>query len=244
MSAPTSVPQQESTSPTPGPSDVRPHGAQQVISVLTGNWVFLALIAVTAVFAVWGGGTFLSVSNFRDILWNSSTIILLAIGTSFLIIGGQLDLSIGSVLVFSSVVGAKVIVMISGTAGPGGAYPHPILGILVGGLVCIITGAAWGLLNGILVTRLKIPSFVVTLGTLGMALGLAQVIGKGTDVVGLPPSSMQKFLSTQQLLGIKIVVWIALAIALIAGIVLAKTRFGRYTYAVGSNSEAARRGGV
>ncbi|RFA17797.1 sugar ABC transporter permease [Subtercola boreus] len=228
---------------TPANRESRSLGAR-ALSGLTSSWVFLALIAVIVVFSVWGGGTFLSLDNFRDILWNSSTIILLAVGTSYLIIGGQLDLSIGAVLVFSSVVGAKVIVALSGTPLEDGSYPNAVPAILIGGVVCIVVGAVWGSINGILVTRLKIPSFVVTLGTLGMALGLAQVIGMGTDVVGLPPSIVQQALGTQNLLGIKLVVWISVGIALIAGLILAFTRFGRYTYAIGSNSEAARRGGV
>jgi len=225
--------------PSPGLRDRR-----RLLIALTGNWVFLALLAVIVVFAAWGGSTFLSLSNFRDILWNSTTIILLAVGTAYLIIGGQLDLSIGSVLVFSAVVGAKIIVALSGTANGQGVVPHATLAIVVGGLACVLIGATWGFVNGQLVTRLKIPSFVVTLGTLGMALGLAQVIGKGTDVVGLPPSPVQRALGTSDLFGIKLVVWIALVIALVAGVVLAKTRFGQYTYAIGSNAEAARRSGI
>jgi len=216
----------------------------RVVAALTGNWVFLALIGVIVVFALWGGTTFLSISNFRDILWNSTSIILLAIGTSFLIIGGQLDLSIGSVLVFSSVVGAKIVIAASGTVDADGHASHATVGLIIGGISCIVIGGAWGFVNGQLVTRLKIPSFVVTLGTLGMAIGLSQVIGKGTDVVGLPSSRLQQALGTQDWFGIKIVVWIALILAVIAGIVLAKTRFGQYTYAIGSNSEAARRGGI
>ncbi len=228
----------------PTPANAHQDRARRVLIALTGNWVFLALVAVIVVFAVWGGGIFLSVGNFQNILWNSTTIILLAVGTAYLIIGGQLDLSIGAVLVFSSVVGAKIIVALSGEPAADGSYPGALTGILVGGVACVLIGAAWGVLNGVLVTRLKIPSFVVTLGTLGMALGLAQVIGSGTDVVGLPPSTVQRALGTQDLFGVKIVVWIAVAIAVVAGLVLAKTRFGRYTYAIGSNVEAARRGAI
>ena len=114
---------------------------------------------------------------------------------------------------------------------------------MAGFAVAIGIGAAWGLLNGVLVTKLKIPSFIVTLGTLGMALGLAQVITHGADVTGLP-TQMVNDIGLKQLLGLPVPVWIAALIALVAGAVLAKTVFGRYTYAVGSNSEAARRSGV
>ncbi|WP_406516231.1 SMP-30/gluconolactonase/LRE family protein [Streptomyces sp. NBC_00873] len=105
--------------------------------------------------------------------------------------------------------------------------------------VSIAVGAAWGLLNGVLVTRLKIPSFIITLGTLGMALGMAQVITKGTDVTGLPPQ-MVTAIGMNQILGLPLPVWIAAIVAVVAGLVLARTRFGRYTYAIGSNTEGAR----
>ncbi|HEX5113582.1 MAG TPA: ABC transporter permease [Pseudonocardiaceae bacterium] len=215
---------------------------RQVLTTLTGNWVFLALIVLIVVFTVDSGSTFFAVSNFRNILLNASDTMLLAVGSAYLIIGGQLDLSIGSVLVFSQVIGAKVVVAVSGTP-VGGVFPHALLGIAAGIVASVVVGAAWGLLNGVLVTRLRIPSFIVTLGTLGMALGLAQVITAGRDVTGLPPQ-IATGLGFRQVLGLPLPVWVALVVALIAGLFLAKTRFGRYTYAVGSNSEAARRSGI
>jgi ribose transport system permease protein len=218
-----------------------PSRARRAAGTLTGNWVFLALVVLVVFFSAKAGGTFFNVSNFRDIVFNASGTMLLAVGAAYLIIGGQLDLSIGSVLVFSEVLAAKVIVALSGSAAAG--YPHGISAIAAGFAVCIGTGAAWGLLNGVLVTKLKIPSFIVTLGTLGMALGLAQVITHGADVTGLP-TQMVNDIGLKQLLGLPVPVWVALLIALIAGAVLAKTSFGRYTYAVGSNSEAARRSGI
>lgn len=216
---------------------------RRALALVTSNWVFLALIVLIAFFAIKAGTTFFAVDNFRNIAFNASGTLLLAVGTSFLIIGGQLDLSIGSVLVFSEVVGAKVIVAVAGTPDGTGTFPHPILGIGVGIAVAVACGAAWGVLNGLLVTLLKIPSFIVTLGSLGMALGLAQVITTGTDVTGVPPQ-MAADLGFKRLLGLPLPVWIALAVALFAGLVLAKTGFGRRTYAIGSNSEAARRSGI
>jgi ribose transport system permease protein len=146
------------------------------------------------------------------------------------------------VLVFSSVVGSKVIVSMAGTPVEG-VYPHALPAIVVGVLVSTVVGGLWGLFNGILVTRLRIPSFIVTLGTLGMALGLAQVITSGTDVTGLPVSMATQF-GAKNFLGITIPVWIAVVLLVITGLVLATTQFGRYTYATGSNSEAARRSGI
>lgn len=210
-------------------------------TALTSNWVFLALVVLVALFAIKAGGTFFNLDNFRNILFNASSTMLLAVGTAFLIIGGQLDLSIGSVLVFGQVIGAKVTVALTGT--PEGGYSNAAVAIAVGIAVSIAVGAAWGLFNGILVTRLRIPSFIITLGTLGMALGLAQVITEGRDVTGLPPQMITD-LGLKQLFGLPLTVWIAAIIAVVAGVVLATTGFGRHTYAIGSNSEAARRSGI
>jgi ribose transport system permease protein len=233
LTAPPAAPADQAESPR--------HPARRVAETLTGNWVFLALLVLVALFSVKAGQTFFDVNNFRNILFNASGTMLLAVGTAFLIIGGQLDLSIGSVLVFSQVIGVKVILAVSGGAAAG--YPNAALGIALGIAVSIGVGAAWGLLNGVLVTRLKIPSFIITLGSLGMALGLAQVITKGTDVTGVPPA-MVTGIGVRQVLGLPLPVWIAAVIAVVAGLVLATTRFGRYTYAIGSNAEAARRSGI
>lgn len=218
-----------------------PDPRRRLATALTSNWVFLALVVLVALFWIKAGGTFFNLDNFRNILFNASATMLLAVGTAFLIIGGQLDLSIGSVLVFSQVIGAKVIVALTGA--PEGGYSNAAVAIAVGIVVSIAVGAVWGLFNGILVTRLRIPSFIITLGTLGMALGLAQVITKGTDVTGLPPQMITD-LGLKQLLGLPLTVWIAVVIAAVAGLVLATTGFGRYTYAIGSNPEAARRSGI
>ncbi|WP_432144085.1 ABC transporter permease [Streptomyces sp. bgisy084] len=215
--------------------------ARRIATTVTGNWVFLALIVLIVYFSVTAGDRFLDINNFRNVLFNASGTMLLAVGTAFLIIGGQLDLSIGSVLVFSEVIGAKVIIAVSGSAAQ--SYPNATVAIALGIVVSIGVGAAWGLLNGVLVTRLKIPSFIITLGTLGMALGLAQVITKGTDVSGIPPQ-MITGIGVRSVLGLPLPVWIAAVVAVVAGLVLARTQFGRYTYAIGSNPEAARRSGI
>lgn len=217
-------------------------GRRRAFDLLTGNWVFLALIVIIALFTVKGGSAFFSFDNFSLMLANNAVVIFLAIGMTFLIIGGQLDLSIGSVLVFSSVVGAKVVVAMAGTPVDG-VYPNALLAIVVGIVASTLVGGLWGMFNGILVTRLKIPSFIVTLGTLGMALGLAQVLTRGTDVTGLPIVIATQF-GAKNFLGITLPVWIAVLLLIICGLILATTEFGRYTYATGSNSEAARRSGI
>jgi len=99
------------------------------------------------------------------------------------------------------------------------------------------------LLNGFLVAKAKIPPLIVTLGTLSIALGLAQVITGGIDVRSVP-EALTDFNTHIKILGIPSLPFVALVVVIIGGIVLHKTRFGRYTYAIGSNEEAARRVGV
>ena len=99
------------------------------------------------------------------------------------------------------------------------------------------------MLNGVLVAKAKIPALIVTLGTLSVALGLAQVITDGIDVRAVP-TAMTDFNTYIKILGIPSLPFIALIVLIIGGIVLHRTKFGRYTYAVGSNEEATRRVGV
>jgi ribose transport system permease protein len=235
----------ETTTPSQSRRAAQGERSARLTRVLAGAWIYLALLIVIVAFSIWGGSDFLAVSNFKDVLYNSSAIALLAIGSAFLIISGQLDLSLGSVLVFSSVVGAKVMGALSGTAAQHatGQYPHATRGIVAGIVVCILCGAAWGFFNGLVVTRWRMPSFIVTLGTLGMALGLAEVITKGTNVSTIPPQ-IQSAVGSRELAGIPLLVIVSAVIALVAGIMLAKTRFGLATYAIGSNNEGARRAGL
>ena len=153
---------------------------------------------------------------------------------TFVIITSGIDLSIGSVLVFSSVVSAKVMEAIGGEG----------VGVALAGIVAaVLSGVAWGVINGVLIAKSKIPPLIVTLGTLSIALGLAQIITGGLDIRAVP-DSLSDTIGYGRVLGIPMLTLIALIVLIIGGIALHKTRFGRYTYAVGSNEEAARRVGV
>jgi ribose transport system permease protein len=204
------------------------------ITSLQSVWILGVLVVIVAFFSVAAGGKFFSPSNFSLISQNIAVWAVLGVGMTFVIITSGIDLSIGSVLVFSSVVAAKVMQSI-GSNGWGTAA--------IGILAALITGALWGLLNGFLVAKAKIPPLIVTLGTLSIALGLAQVITGGIDVRSVP-EALTDFNTYIKILGIPSLPFVALVVVIIGGIVLHKTRFGRYTYAIGSNEEAARRVGV
>jgi ribose transport system permease protein len=151
------------------------------------------------------------------------------------IVTAGIDLSVGSVLVFSGVIAAKFMNELGGESW----------GVLIAGCAAALaSGCAWGALNGFLVAKAKIPSFIVTLGTLGMALGSALLITGGVDERNVPFKLITTIGSGRLFDQIPWLVVIAAVVALVFGIVLAQTRFGRYTYAIGSNMEGARRSGV
>ena len=101
----------------------------------------------------------------------------------------------------------------------------------------------WGILNGFLIAKAKIPPLIVTLGSLSVALGLAQVITGGVDIRSVP-EALTDFNTYGKILGIPALPFVALIVVIIGGIVLHKTKFGRYTYAIGSNELGARRVGI
>jgi ribose/xylose/arabinose/galactoside ABC-type transport system permease subunit len=172
---------------------------------------------------------FLSVSNLLNILLATATIGILAIGATYVISAGGLDLSLGSVMGLAGVAGAYVSVMLGAPAA-------------VGALACLGAGAAAGWVNGTLVTRAGVPAFIVTLGMLGLARGLALVISDGRSIYGLPPGLV--YLGQGRPFGVPMPVFIFLGAALVAHYALAYTRFGRHTLALGDKEAAARAAGI
>jgi len=195
--------------------------------------MLLILAAIIAMFAFLSPTTFFTVSNAQGIFSNTAILLVVAVGATFIIITSGIDLSVGSVLVFSSVVGAQAMAAVGGDS---------LGAILVGLLATLVSGGAWGLLNGVLIARAKVPPFVTTLGTLGAAYGLALVISGGVDVRSVPGPLVQ--FGNGRWLGVPVIAVIAAVIATLAGLVLATTVFGRRTYAIGSNEESARRAGI
>ncbi len=172
---------------------------------------------------------FLSVSNFLNILLATSTIGVLAIAATFVIGSGGLDLSLGSVMGLSGVAGAYVAVNMGMPTAFGVA-------------ASILAGSLAGYINGQLVTRAFVPAFIATLGMLGLARGLALVISDGRVIYGLPAAMV--YIGQGRPLGIPMPVIIFVLTALVTHYILAFTRFGRYTLAIGDNENAARTAGI
>ncbi len=205
--------------------------------LLTGSStsILLILIALIAVFSILRFEQFFGVANARNIATDAAVLLVIATGLTFVIITAGIDLSVGAVLVFAGVVSAKTM-----TAMGGNDWGV----ILVGLAVALVAGGAWGVLNGLLVTKANIPAFIATLGTLGMALGSALLLTGGVDERNVPFKLIETIGSGRLFGEIPILVLIAAAVAIVFAIILAQTRFGRYTYAIGSNLEGTRRSGV
>jgi ribose transport system permease protein len=173
---------------------------------------------------------FLSVSNILNILLATSTIGILAIGATMILSSNGLDLSVGSVLGFSGVAGAYLV------AVAGMPWPFAIIGALA-------AGALAGAINGFLITRSRIPAFIVTLGMLGIARGFALIIApNGGAIYGLAPEIV--YLGQGRPLGIPTPVIILALTAMCAHYLLAYSRFGRHTLAMGDSEAAARATGI
>jgi ribose transport system permease protein len=172
---------------------------------------------------------FLSLSNFLNILLATSTIGVLAIGATLILSSAGLDLSLGSVLGLAGVAGAYLVVE------AGLPWPMAVVG-------CLGAGALAGWVNGELITRTRIPAFIVTLGMLGIARGIALIIPDGRAIYGLPAPVV--YLGQGRPLGIPMPVVIFIAVAIVVHYFLAYTRFGKHTLAMGDNEAAARATGI
>jgi ribose transport system permease protein len=170
---------------------------------------------------------FLSVSNFLNILLATSVIGVLAIGATFVISSAGIDLSVGSVLAFASIVGCLAM----------SVMPWPM-----GIAICILAGMFAGAINGFLIARAGIPAFIVTLGMLGVARGAALVLTNGLPIYGLPDPVI--YIGQGRPFGIPAPVIVFALTAIVAHVALAHTRFGRHAQIIGDNEGAARAMGI
>jgi ribose/xylose/arabinose/galactoside ABC-type transport system permease subunit len=183
---------------------------------------YLALFIVVVTFSILAPQQFLSVANLSVVLQNSAVLCIVAIGVTFIIIGGSIDLSVGSVMAFSGAITASM----TATWGAWAFIISPIVGLLVGAV------------SGSIFVYGRIPSFVVSLGMLSIARG-ATIIFTGGTPVAIPLDSTFYMFGTPP-----VPIIIAVITAVIAAALMHYTTFGRYTYAIGGDEEKARILGV
>ncbi|WP_370950392.1 ABC transporter permease [Amycolatopsis sp. cg5] len=204
-------------------------------------WIALVLIALIVVFTAIAPNEFATLFTFQTLLIETSVLLVLSVGMTFVIITSGIDLSVGSVLIFAGMVAGKTMEGLS----PDGDATKAGWGIIFAGLAAaVVAGTAWGLLNGFLIAVAKIPPLIVTLGTMGGALGAAYLLNNGSDVRSVPTELNKTLGYGTSFGGVPNLVLVAVVITLIGAWLLHTTKFGRYTYAVGSNAEAARRVGI
>ena len=201
-------------------------------------WLFLALLLVG--FEVWArasyGSTFvLSVYNAQSIAIFTVAPLLLALGETFVIIAGGIDLSVGFIMGLSAVIAAQATNSVGGANSGFGAM---LAGIVAGMLVALIPGAV----NGWLISKLKVPPFIGTLGLYGVARGVAFLLANGTTV----PINNPWFaaLGNGRVLGVPVIVIVTVLFLIGMSYLLSQTRFGQHTYAVGASEQAALRAGI
>jgi ribose transport system permease protein len=237
MARPTLAPGTPGTPGTqPRAAGLRGHPLVRRTLAAGETWVFAALIIMMAIFTGLSPGKFLTLNDLSLNAQTTAPFLLMAVGETFVIITAGIDLSVGFVLVLCGVVAGEYYLSNGGAnAGVGTIWVGAILGLA--------TGAAFGALQGVAVAKLKIPPLIATLMGLGIAEGLSYLITGGHDLPSVP-NTLVSSIGTGSIAGVQWLIVISFLATLLFGLILALTRFGRYTYAIGSNPEAARRAGI
>lgn len=206
----------------------RKMAARGVRSVVTAAIGFFILFLIFSVLSP----QFRSGNNIQNLLRQIAPTLIIGIGQGFVLITGNIDLAVGSVV--------GMACMTAGTLMSRGMNPL---------LACVITLAfslVIGVVNGVLVAKINLPAFIATLGTMTVARGLAQLVNnnRNTDFIGADAQGFRNLLYYDSFLKIYSTVWIAIILWAIMNFLLSKTRTGRHIYAIGSNLEAAKLSGV
>ena len=200
--------------------------------IIEDNGILIAFIVICIILS-FASPHFLSVPNILNVLRQISSIGIATIGVGMLIVMGQNDLSIGSVFALTGILAGLTV-----STGVGGLGLHPLFGFAVG----ISAGLLIGGFNGIIVAKARIPAFIVTMGTMSIARGLALIFAQGMPVASFPDGF--NWLGTASIGPVPLLIVIFLAVAGLSHYIMEKRPLGRYIYAVGSNEAAARAAGI
>jgi ribose transport system permease protein len=200
-------------------------------SLINNAGIGLALLALIAFFSL-STEFFLTANNITNILTQITINLILAVGMTFVILIGGIDLSVGSVMAFAAVVAGNAITL------PGLGDGALILLACAAGLA---VGGICGLLNGVISAYWRLPSFIITLGMLNIARGAGLQVS-GAETIYAFPFAFEEF-GSMLIGGVPVVFLVALAMTLVAWFVLNRTVFGRLLYGIGNNEEAVRLAG-
>lgn len=236
----TSSPVTEAAATSVKPPADHAERAKSVMQRIADLRAWLFLFGLIAAFEAWArisfGGTFiLNPFNLQSIAVFAVAPLLLATGQTFVIISGGIDLSLGFIMGLAAVVAAHVINATTATMGLPGA-------VLLGFMAAVLIAGVPGLINGLLVSRLRVPPFIGTLGMFGVARGVAFLLAGGTTVP--VNNSFFALIGNGRLFGVPYIVIITAVFVLLMHYVLSQTKFGQHNYAIGANVQAARRAGI
>lgn len=189
--------------------------------------VFMLLIMIIIMTVL--SDKFFRFSNFVNIIRQSAAIGIIAIGQCLVIIGGGIDLSVGSIMAFSGCIMA---------VGATQWQLPPVVALLLG----IVSGLAVGLFNGFIITKFKLQDFIATLGTMTAIQGVALLVSDGLPISGIPMSLM--YVGSEKVFSIPVSVFVFIFIAIVGYVLLNQTSFGRNIFAIGGNMEASRVSGI
>ncbi|MGG3451716.1 ABC transporter permease [Domibacillus aminovorans] len=196
--------------------------------LLSEYGILLALLGMAVALTILSPN-FLTSANMLNLFKQVSINAVLAIGMTFVILTKGIDLSVGSILAFSGIITASLVV---------GNDTNLLLGIVAG----LGAGLFLGAVNGIIIAKWKVTPFIATLGMMAIARGLTYIYSEGQPISGLSDAFL--VIGTGGFLGIPISVWVVLVVFIICTLLLYHTKFGRYVYAVGGNENAARTSGL
>ncbi|UXN03165.1 MULTISPECIES: ABC transporter permease [unclassified Bartonella] len=190
--------------------------------------ILMALVILCVIFSLYTKGSFATFGNISNILQQVAVVAIAAFGMTWVILLGEIDLSIGSIIAVAGMVGAQILAL---------GY-----GFVPAIIITLLAGALMGFINGALTAKLLLPSFIVTVATMGIYRGLVNLPTNGSPEMIRDPSWIA--IGSGNFLNLPIIIWIVVAMFLFNHILLSKTTFGRRTYLTGGNKEAALYSGI
>ena len=194
------------------------------IFILLGFMLVLTIIAPHS---------FPTIANLSNVLWSVSVIGIMVSGSIFAILVGGIDLSVGSMLALTGIIVVRIIRF----------FDYSVTGVLLGILAALLCGVLVGVVHGIIITKFKVPAFLITFATQSIISGISMILTNNKILGCLEPKAFT-YIGIGKLFGLPVPVFIMAAVALISFYVLDKTQLGRYVYAVGGNPEASRLSGI
>ncbi|MGN7732920.1 ABC transporter permease [Ensifer sp. 22564] len=189
--------------------------------------ILLSLVMLCVIFSFLNP-RFMSVVNFMNILQQVAVVAIAAFGMTWVILLGEIDLSVGSIIAVAGMAGAQCFAFGLGFA--------PAL------VVTLLAGALMGMLNGVLTAKLLLPSFIVTVATMGIYRGMVSLPTNGAPA--MIENATWTAIGTESFLGLPIIIWVVAVLFVVNHILLSKTSFGRRAYLTGGNREAAVYSGI